>query len=110
MEVDLGGKRPIFRVSAEAEKGNEDRELPMAPEFAEFLLKTPSTLRHGHVFAPRAKREDRACYSRFSVGGLVYEIKQGKGVYVDRTRKKVEAVNLLRITNPQNMCLHWSIG
>jgi len=90
LEVDLGGKRPIFRVSAEAEKGNEDRELPMAPEFAEFLLKTPSDLRRGPVFAPRAKREDRACYSRFSVGDIVSEVGKVAGVVVDRTMKGAE--------------------
>ena len=35
--VDLAGRRPTFRVRAEAEKGYKDRTLPMAPEFAEML-------------------------------------------------------------------------
>ena len=40
--VDLSGKRPMLRIPGELEKGNQDRLLPMAPEFAEFLLATPT--------------------------------------------------------------------
>ncbi len=48
--VDLSGRHPRFRIYAEAEKGHQDRLLPMTPDFAEFLLKTPEAQRHGVVF------------------------------------------------------------
>jgi integrase len=34
--------------------------LPMAPEFAEFLLETPESKRHGYVFSPKPQREKRS--------------------------------------------------
>jgi hypothetical protein len=48
--VDLAGKRPMLRIPAELEKGHKDRHLPIAPEFAEFLLRTPPAERTGSVF------------------------------------------------------------
>lgn len=48
--VDLTGRRPRFRIYAEAEKGRKDRLLPMTPDFAEFLLTVPETDRTGFVF------------------------------------------------------------
>lgn len=54
--VDLSGKRPMLRIPGELEKGNQDRVLPMAPEFCEFLLATPPSERTGPVFNPVAIR------------------------------------------------------
>ena len=48
--VDLSGKFPMLRIPAEFEKGNQDRLLPMAPEFAKFLFATPGHDRIGLVF------------------------------------------------------------
>jgi integrase len=48
--ADLDGKRPMFIIHAEAEKGHKDRLLPMAPEFAEFIARVPADLRTGYVF------------------------------------------------------------
>jgi len=53
--VDLSGKRPMLRIVAELEKGGRDRLLPIAPEFAEFLLQTPEAERRGRVFKPQGK-------------------------------------------------------
>ena len=39
--VDLSGRRPMFIIGGESEKGNCNRLLPMAPEFSRFLEKTP---------------------------------------------------------------------
>jgi integrase len=50
LAVDLSGRHPRFRIYAEAEKGHKDRYLPMTPDFAEFLLKTPPEDRNGAVF------------------------------------------------------------
>ena len=50
LSVDLSGRRPMLRIPAEHEKGNQDRLLPMAPEFAEMLLTIPQDERDGRVF------------------------------------------------------------
>lgn len=50
LRVDLSGRRPMFVIPGELEKGNKDRLCPMAPEFAEFLSKTPDGERSGAIF------------------------------------------------------------
>ena len=40
----------MFWVPAELEKGNQDRFLPMAPEFAQMLQSVPEHQRTGRVF------------------------------------------------------------
>jgi integrase len=46
----VAGKNPALRNRAEAEKAHRDRLLPIAPEFAEFLLAVPKAERVGLVF------------------------------------------------------------
>ena len=50
IKVDFTGRRPMLHIPSELEKGNEDRMYPVAPEFAEFLLKTSVAERVGPVF------------------------------------------------------------
>jgi integrase len=50
ISVELGGRRPRLRIYAEAEKGHQDRLLPMTPDFAQFLALTPTAERRGPVF------------------------------------------------------------
>ena len=52
IRVDLSMKHPMFRIPADAEKGNRDRILPMTPDFADFLLSTSKNKRKGFVFNP----------------------------------------------------------
>lgn len=53
LRIDLTGDRPVLHIPAELEKGHQDRLLPIAPEFAEFLLQTPQQDRKGLVFRPQ---------------------------------------------------------
>lgn len=48
--VHLEGKYPKLRIWAAAQKSKRDGLLPIAPEFAEFLLATPEQERVGLVF------------------------------------------------------------
>jgi integrase len=48
--IDLAGRHPRFRIYAEAEKGRQDRFLPMSPEFVDLILRTPTEEREGTVF------------------------------------------------------------
>lgn len=50
LTLDLSGKFPMLRIPAELDKGNEERLLPLAPEFAEMLLAVPQAERTGPVF------------------------------------------------------------
>ena len=72
--VDLTHEHPMLRIPGELEKGNEDRLLPMAPEFAEFLLKTPEADRTGPVFNPKPKRTKGPRLTAHRVGELVSDI------------------------------------
>ncbi len=57
LRVDLQpNELPMLRIPAELEKGNQDRLLPMAPEFSEFLEATPVDQRKGFVFTLKARR------------------------------------------------------
>jgi integrase len=65
LRVDLSADRPMFHIPAELEKGHKDRLLPIAPEFADFLLKTPAAKRTGFVFRPEAERNPE---TRLTIG------------------------------------------
>jgi integrase len=92
--VDLSGRRPMLRIPAALEKGNKDRLLPMAPDFAELLLSVPESERTGPVFAPGTRRHsDRL--SDVTVGRTVSEIGKAAGVKVN-TAKFASAHDLRR--------------
>ena len=80
--VDLSGKRPMLRIPAALEKSNQDRLLPIAPEFAEFLLVTPEAQRVGPVSAHGPSTEAGQPY-RDSIGPTVSAIGEKAGVKVN---------------------------
>ncbi len=59
--VDFSGKRPMFKISAQAEKGRKNRLLPMTPEFYELLQTVPQRERRGLVFNPKPLRMESFC-------------------------------------------------
>ncbi len=83
--VDLDGKHPMLRIPGELEKGNKDRLLPIAPEFAEFLLKTPKEQRTGRVFLPLPRRKHGERVGHYRVSELVSAIGKAAGVKVANT-------------------------
>jgi integrase len=58
--IDFDGRRPMFRIHAEADKGHKHRLLPMTPDFAAFLDSVPDDERSGFVFDPLPWRTGRA--------------------------------------------------
>jgi len=89
LSLDLTGTWPLLRIDAEFEKGNQDRICALAPEFAEFLLKTPKRQRKGFVFDPLGYRGQRPRVDW--VSKCVCEVGQTAGVVVNvnrRTEKK----------------------
>ena len=81
--VDLSGQWPMLLIPADAEKGNEDRVLPVAPEFAELLLSVPECERQGRVFKLLDTDGTPLRPSRRVVGPIVSAIGESAGVIVD---------------------------
>jgi integrase len=82
LAVDVSGRRFMLRIPGELEKGNEDRLLPIAPEFEEFLAATPEAERTGRVFNPQARRRHGDSLHVFQVSNTVAEIGETAGVKV----------------------------
>ncbi len=80
--VDLSAGRPMFRIPAEFEKAHKDRLLPIAPEFAEMLMKTPPAERIGYVFNPMPERERKERLTIIRVMKIISMIGQKAGVVV----------------------------
>jgi integrase len=83
--VDLSGRRPMFIIGGEAEKGNCNRLLPMAPEFARFLAKTPEAERVGKVFPlvpPQGSRGGPVWLEK--VSEVICKVGKAAGVVVAR--------------------------
>ncbi len=93
--IDLSGRRPRFRIYAEAEKGRQDRYLPMTPDFVEFILKTPKEERVGTIFKLNGvytKEEislKRICRNISAIG-------KKAGVVVNKTAGKYASAHDLR--------------
>lgn len=81
--VDVAGKRPMLRIPAALEKGNQDRMLPVAPEFAEWLAKIPKDKRTGRVFVPLSKLGKCCRPTRHSVGKVISAIGEKAAVKVN---------------------------
>lgn len=93
--VDLSGRRPRFRIYAEAEKGHQDRLLPMTPDFAEFLQVIPQDERVGCVLKlPGLFTGEQMTSAR--VGRIVSEIGAKAAVVVNKAEGKFASAHDLR--------------
>jgi len=98
LRVDLQpSELPMLRIPAELEKGNRNRLLPMAPEFAEFLQATPEAERTGYVFNPKPQREKRSKrLGPAQVCRTIAAIGETAGVVVNREQGKFASAHDLR--------------
>ncbi len=81
LTVDFSGRRPMFRILAELEKGNRDRYLPMAPDFATFLETLPAN-HEGPIFKLLGIR-GRECRDLDWASRMVSRIGEAARVKVD---------------------------
>ncbi|MCY2963524.1 MAG: tyrosine-type recombinase/integrase [Planctomycetota bacterium] len=96
---DFSGRRPMFRVPAEGEKGFRDRILPMTPDFAEFISKVPAELRTGFVFKLARKKVKSASPespSKWWVSRTISQIGEEANVIVDSRGPKFASAHDLR--------------
>ena len=78
----------MLQIPAELEKGNKDRLLPMAPEFADFLQRTPEADRKGRVFKLKSPSGRPGWAMRSdTVSGVVCKIGKKAGVKVEDTKR-----------------------
>ena len=82
LQVVVEGRHPMLRIPRDFEKGNKDRMLPMAPEFAEFLERIPTAERTGRVFKLVAKRAHGERLTRDRVSRIISAIGKAAKVKV----------------------------
>jgi integrase len=83
--VNLLSGAPMLHIPAELDKGNEDRIMPMAPEFAELLKTIPEGDRRGFVFNPQPTRQRySARLAQKRVGEILSKIGQTANVVVQK--------------------------
>jgi len=80
---------PMLRIPAALEKGNQDRMLAVAPEFAEFLAAVPRAQRAGRVFNP-APRRGATPLAEHQIGKIISAIGDAAGVKVRSSGDEVK--------------------
>lgn len=93
--ADLSGRRPRLRIYLEADKGNEDRLLPMTPDFAEFLMAMPKSERKGRVFKINSLTTGNPM-SLKRVSRVVSAIGEMAGIVVNTAEEKFASAHDLR--------------
>ena len=93
--IDLSGRHPRFRIYAEAEKGRQDRYLPMTPDFAQLIEQTPKADREGLVFKLAGAGAD-AGMSLKRICRVVSAIGKKAGVIVNKGTGKYASAHDLR--------------
>lgn len=88
--VDFSERRPMLRVPAEAEKANEDRLLPITPQFENLLKSVPVKDRNGRVFKLLRDNGMAFSLSRWAVGPVISQIGEAAGIIVDEREVLVQ--------------------
>jgi len=91
IRVDMSYRHPMFRIPEESEKGNEDRILPIAPEFANWLETIPKRDRNGYVFNPIPQNAGKGRLGSATVGRTISAIGERAGIVVDWKAAKPDA-------------------
>ena len=86
----------VLRIPAELEKGHKDRLLPIAPEFADFLRRAPTSERTGRVFKLKAQKRRGERLTADRVTRIVSAIGRKANVVVDKKRNKFATAHDLR--------------
>lgn len=84
IRVDMSGESTVLLISAEDEKGGQDREYAVAPEFDDFLKSVPKEERAGHVF--NVMLSGRLCRNTNTISKKIVAIGELANVKVDERR------------------------
>jgi integrase len=102
ISVYTNGKYPALRIYAEAQKKHRDELLPIAPEFAEFLLAVPEADRHGLVFGIYGQRGNPLSTKRAS--NYLSAIGKAAGIVTNKAEKRHATAHDLR----RSFCTRWA--
>ena len=100
--IDTSGKYPLLGITAESEKGKQDRLLPITPDFGRWLLKVPKAARDGYVFK-LVKRRRQQVRRLDHMSKTISEIGAASKVRVNAKGKYASAHDLRR-----SFGLRWS--
>jgi len=95
--VSLKEKYPVIEIDAEDDKGRTTTSLPITDDFERFLLRTPESERHGHVFNPLGER-GHPINNETNLSRTISEIGEKAGIVVDHRRGKFASAQDLRRT------------
>ena len=84
IRVDMSGESTVLLISAEDEKGGQDREYAVAPEFDDFLKSVSDEERVGHVF--NVKLSGRVCRNTNTISKKIVAIGELADVKVDERK------------------------
>lgn len=82
ISIDMTSGRPLLRIPAEMEKGNQDRLYPVATEFAEMIRAVPEECRKGAFFTVLTRDGKSYSRSRHAVGKIIAELGRKAGIVV----------------------------
>ncbi|MEZ6049172.1 MAG: site-specific integrase [Planctomycetaceae bacterium] len=89
--ISFSHRNLMLMIPAEMEKGNQDRQLPVTPDFAELLNSVSSRDRIGFVFNPRSLRSDHSTrLTHDQVGRIISQIGKEAGIVVSERAGKVK--------------------
>lgn len=95
LQIVTSSEFPMLSVAGQHEKGFRDRLLPLTPDFAVWLLRTPEQDRTGCVFNPIGDHGQPVRGDDY-VGKTISAIGQAARVIVDHRRKKFASAHDLR--------------
>ena len=87
ISIDLTSGRPVLRIPAEMEKGNQDRLYPVATEFSQMILAVPEPDRRGPFFTVLTKQGKPYSRSRHTVGKIIAELGRRAGIVTNVSHK-----------------------
>lgn len=86
---------PLLGIAAEAEKGFQNRLMPITPDFGKWILRTPPAERTGLVF-PLVKSRYKDVLNADHVSKIITKIGRASGVKVSASGKFASAHDLRR--------------
>lgn len=85
LSLDLSYQRPVLRIRSDGQKSGRDETIPLAPDFGQWLLRTPEPERVGLVY-PMLNRAGKPMRPS-EVGRVVGEIGRKAGVVTNKTAR-----------------------
>jgi integrase len=102
ISVTTAGKYPALLIQAGAQKNHTEQLLPLAPEFAEFLLAVPEAERQGLVFGIYGRPGKPLSTKRAS--RYISAIGKAAGVVTNKSEGKFASAHDLR----RSFCTRWA--